>query len=178
MTNILATTALALFLTGTVAAQQKPTKRAATTKSTTGMTPTNDVIRTDPSAANTHDGTQAATIGTNNKGANVGTGLTNGQNQAVSRPAKRTVNIKSSNGVSPMNDENGVNQSAVSAEEHKTNVPAGIGGTPKGTGLTNDQNQAANSSIADRPTKVDAQSSVRTGASPVKPKMKAPKKDN
>lgn len=97
---------------------------------------------------------------------------------AQQKPAKRTVNTKSSNGTMPMNDENGANQSAVSAQDTKTNVPSGIGGTPSGTGLTNDQNQAANSSSVNRTTKVDAQSSIRTGASTVKPKKKAPKKDN
>lgn len=97
---------------------------------------------------------------------------------AQQKQPKRTVNIKSSNGVSPMNDENGANKSAVSAQDDKTNVPAGVGGTPSGTGLTNDQNQAASSSATTRPAKLDANSSIRTGASDVKPKKKAPKPNN
>ena len=94
---------------------------------------------------------------------------------AQQKQPKRTVNTKSSNGVSPMNDENGASKSA---EEDKTNVPAGVGGTPSGTGLTNDQNQAASSSATTRPTQLDAKSSIRTGASDVKPKKKAPKPNN
>ena len=172
MNHAIAAISLALLLAGTAVAQQKPAKRTATNESKVGTTATNDVIRTDPSAANTHDGTQAATISTTNKG----TGLTNEQHQSANGPAKRTVNTKSSNGTMPMNDQNGANQSAASAQDTKTNAPAGVGGTPSGTGLTNDQNQAANSS-SNRTTKVDASSSVRTGASDVKPKKKAPKND-
>lgn len=173
MKNVIVAVGFVLLLSGTAVAQKKPAKRTATNESKIGTTATNDVIRADPSAANTHDGTQAATINTTNKG----TGLTNEQRQSADRPAKRTVNIKSSNGTMPMNDQNGANQSAVSAQDTKTNVPAGIGGIPSGTGLTNDQNQAANSSV-NRTTKVDAESSVRTSPSTVKPKKKALKKHN
>ena len=108
MTHALAITALALLLVGTAEAQQKPAKRSA--KSTTGSVSANDAARSNPSTANTHDGTN---------GASTGTGLTNDQLQG----------------------------------------------------------QGAGSSTSS-PTKVDAQSSVRTGPSTVKARKKSPKSDS
>ena len=56
-----------------------------------------------------------------------------------------------------------------------TGVPQeGAAGVAVGTGLTNDQQQGAGSS-SDRTTKVDAQSSIRTGPSSVKARKKTPK---
>lgn len=53
----------------------------------------------------------------------------------------------------------------------------GSAGVSVGTGLTNDQQQGAASS-PNGPTKVDANSSIRTGPSPVKARKKSPKSGN
>ncbi len=84
MTNLLAAAAVVLLCAGTVNAQQKPAK--ASTKSTTGAPTKNEVMRSNPSAENTHDGTGGVSVGLGT--APAGTGLTNGQNQAVSSGAK------------------------------------------------------------------------------------------
>lgn len=117
MTNLIATAAFMLFLAGTATAQQKPAKRTAP-NSQLGKTSTNTIMRSNPSAENTHDGTAGASAG------------------------------------------------------------VGAGEISAGTGLTTDQNQSINAGSTKRTTQVDARSSVRTSASGVKPKKKAPKKDN
>ena len=109
MSNSLATLTLVLLIAGTAAAQQP--RRSAGKKSSTSTSSTispNDMARSNPSAANTYDGTN---------GASTGTGLTNDQQQA---------------------------------SKNQTNGPA----------------------------KVDANSSVRTGASSVKGRKKKPKSVN
>ncbi|GAB3785291.1 hypothetical protein GCM10028818_46660 [Spirosoma horti] len=109
MINSLATFGLLLALAGTATAQQKQPSRSTTKKSTSGTISSTDAARSNPSAANTHDGTNGASTG---------------------------------------------------------------------TGLTNDQYQANGSSPNRGTTKVDAESSVRTGPSNVKAKKKAPKDGN
>ena len=108
MINSLATVALVLVLAGTATAQQKQPRRTTNNKSSTGTISANDAARSNPSAANTHDGTNGASTG---------------------------------------------------------------------TGLTNDQYQA-NGTSSNRTTKVDANSSVRTGPSTVKARKKTPKSEN
>ncbi|UFH56932.1 hypothetical protein [Spirosoma sp. KNUC1025] len=79
MTRSFVSLAFILVLAGTAVAQQQP-RRATNSKASTGTTSTvspNDVTRSNPSAANTHDGTN---------GASTGTGLTNDQLQAASAP--------------------------------------------------------------------------------------------
>lgn len=109
MTNSLATLALILILAGTADAQQKQPSRTATGKSSGGTISSADAARSNPSAANTHDGTNGASTG---------------------------------------------------------------------TGLTNDQLQANGSGSNRGTTKVDANSSVRTGPSSVKARKKTPKATN
>jgi hypothetical protein len=58
-----------------------------------------------------------------------------------------------------------------------TTPQQGAAGVAVGTGLTNDQQQGA-ASASNAPTKVDASSSIRTGASPVKARKKSPKSGN
>ncbi|WP_080056814.1 hypothetical protein [Spirosoma aerolatum] len=108
MTHTLAALAVALLLTGTAVAQQKPGKRSTGTK-------------TSASTNSSSDAAQNSTSGSNK------------QNQ----------------------------------------------GTVAGTGLTNDQYQTqATDNSTDKPTKVDATSSVRTGPSSVKARKKSPKSGN
>lgn len=83
MTNLLAAVTVVLLCAGTVSAQQKPAKTA--TKSTAGAPTKNDMMRSNPSAENTHDGTGGVSVGAGT--APAGTGLTNDQNQAVSSGA-------------------------------------------------------------------------------------------
>ncbi|WP_460953902.1 hypothetical protein [Spirosoma litoris] len=110
MTRSLATLGLVLLLAGSVSAQEKQPKRSSGKKSSAGTVSATDAARSNPSAANTHDGTNGASIG-------AGTGLTNDQAQASQNP---------------------------------TNSPA----------------------------KVDASSSIKTGASSVKGQKRLPKKSN
>ncbi|GAB3896074.1 hypothetical protein [Spirosoma agri] len=109
MMNSLATAAFVLLLAGSAVAQQKQpaSKTSGTSKKSGTITPV-DAARSNPSAANTHDGTMGASTG---------------------------------------------------------------------TGTTLEQNQASNATSA-RPTSVDPASSVRTSASDVKAKKKAPKSGN
>ena len=79
MTNLLAAAAVVLLCAGTVSAQQKPAKTK--TKSTAGAPTKNDVMRSNPSAQNTHDGTDGVSAGVG--GVPAGTGLTNDQNQGI-----------------------------------------------------------------------------------------------
>lgn len=58
------------------------------------------------------------------------------------------------------------------------NTHDGTNGASTGTGLTNDQLQANGAGSNRGTTKVDANSSVRTGPSPVKARKKTPKASN
>ncbi|GAB3043183.1 hypothetical protein [Spirosoma pulveris] len=84
MIHSFATVALVLALAGTAAAQQKQPRRTNDNKSTTGTVSSNDAARSNPSAANTHDGTNGASTG-----ASTGTGLTNDQYQANGSSSNR-----------------------------------------------------------------------------------------
>lgn len=95
---------------------------------------------------------------------------------AQQKPAK--AKSKSMAGAPTKNDVMRSNPSAENTHDGTGGVSVGVGGAPAGTGLTNDQNQAANSNAKTGTTKVDAQSSTRTGASPVKAKKKGPKSGN
>lgn len=95
---------------------------------------------------------------------------------AQQKPAK--TKSKSTTAVPTKNEVMRSNPSAQNTHDGTGGVSVGVGGAPAGTGLTNDQNQAINSSATTRTTKVDARSSVRTGASSVKAKKKAPKSNN
>ena len=81
MTTSLATTTCMLLLAGMAVAQQPKKAKSAATKSTTISA--NDLARSNPSAANTYDGTNGASTGAN---------LTNDQRQgagnARSQPTK------------------------------------------------------------------------------------------
>ena len=108
MTHTLATLAVALLLTGTAVAQQKPGKRSGGTKTSARA----------------------------NLSSNADQNSTSGSNKQDKGPVA-------------------------------------------GTGLTNDQYQTqATDNSTDKPTKVDATSSVRTGPSPVKARKKSPKSAN
>lgn len=87
---------------------------------------------------------------------------------AQQKPARRTNDNKSSSGTISAND-------AARSTPSAANTHDGTNGASTGTGLTNDQYQANGSSSNRGTTKVDANSSVRTGPSNVKAKKKAPK---
>ena len=93
---------------------------------------------------------------------------------AQQKPAK----TKSTAGAPTKNEVMRSTPSAENTHDGTGGVSVGVGAAPVGTGLTNDQNQAANSNAKTGTTKVDAQSSIRTGASSVKPKKRAPKSGN
>ncbi|MFD2933236.1 hypothetical protein [Spirosoma flavum] len=90
MTNSLATLALVLVLAGSAAAQQKQRNTTSTSKSSSGAISATDAARSNPSAANTHDGTN---------GVSTGTGLTNDQRQADGSSSNRTTKIDASSSV-------------------------------------------------------------------------------
>ncbi|ADB37170.1 hypothetical protein [Spirosoma linguale] len=91
MIHSFATVALVLALAGTAAAQQKQPRRTNDNKSATGTVSSNDAARSNPSAANTHDGTN---------GASTGTGLTNDQYQANgSSPNRGTTKVDAASSV-------------------------------------------------------------------------------
>ncbi|SFE99272.1 hypothetical protein SAMN05216167_12427 [Spirosoma endophyticum] len=85
MTNSLATLALVCLLAGSAVAQQKPAKSTTSKKSSgskAGTISPTDAVRSSPSAADTHDGTNGVSTGTGGGG----TGLTNDQSQAAANP--------------------------------------------------------------------------------------------
>lgn len=92
MTNLLATAAFVLLFAGTTTmAQQKPAKRT-TTKKSLGKTTTNEIMRSNPSAADTHDGTAGVSVGVGAEPA--GANLTNDQVQgARSGSVRRTTSV-------------------------------------------------------------------------------------
>ncbi|SOD98802.1 hypothetical protein [Spirosoma fluviale] len=91
MINSLSTVVLVLALAGTAAAQQKQPRRTNDNKSSTGTISANDAARSNPSAANTHDGSN---------GASTGTGLTNDQYQANgSSPNRGTTKVDAASSV-------------------------------------------------------------------------------
>ena len=91
MLNSFAAFALVLTLAGTAVAQQKQPRRTADNKSSGGTISANDAARSNPSAANTHDGTNGVTTGT---------GLTNDQHQAdASAPNRSTTKVDASSSV-------------------------------------------------------------------------------
>ena len=95
--------------------------------------------------------------------------------QKPSKSASKKSSASKSGTISPTD---AVRSSPSAADTHDgTNgVSTGTGGG--GTGLTNDQSQAAANPTSNGPTKVDANSSVRTGSSSVKGKKRTPKSDN
>lgn len=95
---------------------------------------------------------------------------------AQQKPAK--TKTKSTAGAPTKNEVMRSNPSAQNTHDGTAGVSVGVGTAPAGTGLTHDQNQAVSTGATMGKTKVDARSSVRTGASSVKPKKKAPKKGN
>ncbi|GAB3978342.1 hypothetical protein GCM10028806_41240 [Spirosoma terrae] len=91
MMNVITTVAFAVFMTGAAIAQDKPAKRTAkTSSSTTGTLSPVDAARSNPSAANTHDGTM---------GASTGTGTTLEQNQAANAGGNRTTSTDATSSV-------------------------------------------------------------------------------
>ncbi|WP_020598308.1 hypothetical protein [Spirosoma panaciterrae] len=92
--------------------------------------------------------------------------LLTGTAVAQQKPGKRSTGAKTPTTTSTSTD-------AASASNKKEQ------GTVAGTGLTNDQYQTqATDNSTDKPTKVDAASSVRTGPSSVKARKKSPKSGN
>lgn len=92
MTHSLATLALVLLLGGTTVAQQKQPKRSSRAKTTSGTVSPTDAARSNPSAANTHDGTNGASTG-------AGTGLTNDQAQASQNPTNGPAKLDANSSV-------------------------------------------------------------------------------
>ncbi|MVM37720.1 hypothetical protein GO730_09095 [Spirosoma sp. HMF3257] len=90
MTHSLATLALVLLLAGTATAQEKSPRRSK--KSSAGTVSATDATRSNPSAANTHDGTNGASTG-------AGTGLTNDQAQASQNPPNGPAKVDASSSV-------------------------------------------------------------------------------
>ncbi|MCK8492633.1 MULTISPECIES: hypothetical protein [Spirosoma] len=66
MMNSLAAAAFVLLLSGSAIAQQQPQQKSKSSGSTskTGTRSSTDAVRSDPSAANTHDGTMGISTGT------------------------------------------------------------------------------------------------------------------
>ena len=88
MTNLLAPVAVILLLAGSAAAQDKQARQRAKTSTTSrkaGTISDADATRSNPSAANTHDGTNGASTG--------GTGLTNEQYQADKSGTARPTSV-------------------------------------------------------------------------------------
>ncbi len=86
---------------------------------------------------------------------------------------RRAAGNKTATGNAGANSSTNAGQSNSSAD----NPNLGAHGASVGTGLTNDQQQAAGSA-PNRTTKVDAQSSTRTSASTVKARKKSVKSGN
>lgn len=90
---------------------------------------------------------------------------------AQQKQPSRSITNKSSSGTISSTDAARSNPSAANTHD-------GTNGASTGTGLTNDQYQANGSGSNRGTTKVDANSSVRTGPSDVKAKKKTPKSSN
>ena len=83
--NSLAAAAFVLLIAGSAVAQQKqPASKASGTTKKSGTIAPVDAARSNPSAANTHDGTM---------GASTGTGTTLEQNQASNATSARTTSV-------------------------------------------------------------------------------------
>lgn len=107
MMNLIATVAFTVFMTSAAMAQDKPAKRTVkTSSSTTGAVSPVDAARSNPSAANTHDGTM---------GASTGTGTTLEQNQAANAGGNRTTSTDATSSVR-------TKSSTVKAKKKKTSV--------------------------------------------------------